>query len=513
MSNDQNGPDHSALNTSEASTSSEPEQLTPAGSDGSSSVVPGVGAESVSGGHYSMNAPYSPPRVESETTAQRSSTPLIIGLFTVAIVALLVIAFIAIQALTAVAEAEWSLPELPAPEAEGPEYVQPERGPADPNATKGMGEGKYEVPTDPWLHSGYAAGASQWTASGSYIGVSKDKAVIAFKDHSADAIIGYDVKTGAEKWRTSIEVRSFILCLHVWNGIAYCSDDAITDSETHQVFTAIDLATGEQTQIGNSPVEGDSAEFLGYWQGHTYWMTSVSTEAFSADARAPYTLIALKDGKMQWHIDVAANARCRVGDGAIGCQQTQTDESNRVELINASTGEFVAEYTGAINVNWYRDGYVIMNDEAHKTEYRQYLWTGEDLGTISPTGVDGEPRESQGNLVPMSSVGGGVELGFVDPTGKSLLKTSPVDGDYTYFDVSTKKVIATKEERMEAVGDQKGKVYLLTGVTPKAFFFVDENGTQILSGTYGDEETITVEHGILLQKNSSDEVTVFAPQG
>ncbi|MDO4258167.1 MAG: hypothetical protein Q4C87_01455 [Actinomycetaceae bacterium] len=471
------------------------------------------GSNTGPGAPYSSHGAYAPPSVGSPATARRSKAPLIIGLFTVGIAALLVVIFFVIRAIAAIGGAEWGAPGSPGSESDDTEYVQPGRGSVNPYATEGMGQGKYEVPTDPWLHSGYAAGVSTWNASGQYIGVSKDKEIIAFYDSEDRRIVGHDVKTGAEKWRISLDKSIYIVCDNAWNGVAYCYDTIVDANSSTVVFISIDLAKGEMIQADDTGVEGDGGRFIGYWQGYTFWTVSSLGSYSSGDALPTHNLIALKDGKKQWEVEVAANASCLVGDGGLGCYQYQSDGNARAELINASTGEIVAEYAGDIHPHWHRDGYIISDRESENTEYRRYSWAGEDMGTISPLGISAQPGERAGNLLPIDGVTESGDLGFVDPSGKSLLSRELDGGEFAYTDLSTKKALSTDSNILQVTGDQKGTVYIFSAHDPDKFSILDENGKEILSEKYGEDESINSDHGILFKRGPSNSITVYAPKG
>ncbi|MDO4258164.1 MAG: hypothetical protein Q4C87_01440 [Actinomycetaceae bacterium] len=236
------------------------------------------------------SASYSPPRVHaSGQPVVRNETPLLITVFTIGIAAIAVVLFFVSQALGNLSTVEWSLPKPPTSE--------PERGAPNPNATQGMGEGTYEVPTDAWLHPGYKAGVTEWTASGSYVGVSQDKSTIVLdKLSNGTEFVGYDVKTGTEKWRKSFKGAADLSCLDVWNGIAYCSSNY---DATKAIFASIDLATGELTQPGNIDKEGFRSHFIGHWQGYSYWTLEFDSRSSQVGPWQPDGLIAIKDQMLQ----------------------------------------------------------------------------------------------------------------------------------------------------------------------------------------------------------------------
>ncbi|MDO4258162.1 MAG: hypothetical protein Q4C87_01430 [Actinomycetaceae bacterium] len=467
------------------------------------------------------SASYSPPRVHaSDQAVARNETPLLITFLTIGVAAVAVAIFFVTQVVGSLGEVQWSVPDLSASTPmSGPsdepsrkyEYREPERGPVNPNATQGMGEGKFEVPTDLWLHSGYAAGVSTWKATGEYIGVSRDKSIIAFYDEETGDITGRDVKTGTEKWRTQVESSFFMSCHAVWNGISYCSN---VDSNKRLTFIVIDLATGKVTQGENTGIEGRAPLLIGYWQGYTYWNVPSTERVSEGDPLPPHTLISLKDEKVQWKTEIMANMNCTIGDGALGCSNGFGGVESRAEIINGTTGELVAEFTGEVIMRGYRDGFIIADRGSTPTTYRQYSWAAKDMGSVSKGITFTHPEDFRGNLLPISSV---EEVGenwrFVDPAGQSLVELSRDNGADAYKDLSTQKFIRAKDSISVFIGEEKGTVYFLDGFESHAFFIVDENGTEIFSDDRGADDLVRADHGIVIRQNVDSSVTVYAPQG
>ncbi|MDO4258165.1 MAG: hypothetical protein Q4C87_01445 [Actinomycetaceae bacterium] len=439
--------------------------------------------------------------------SRRSETPSTITVFAIGIAAVAVALFFASQALGTLGAAEWDSPNKPNNNAQDNEYRKPEREAANPNATQGMGRGTYEVPTDAWLHPGYKSGVSTWSAAGEYIGVSRDKSTIVFSDLSNERVlVGYDVKTGAEKWRNSTGEAAHMSCEDVWNGIAYCSS---SEPATEQTFASIDLATGDITPIGKVNKEGYRADFVGYWQGYTYWTFESRATHSQERPRELDRLIALKDQKQQWEIDIAADTACTVGDGALGCHH---QPHGRVGLFNVTTGEFVAEVTDVPAVDWYRDGFMVAGAGYDKTKIQRYSWLGQDQGVFSSGFPPNLPYQEL--LVPISVVEDRMAIpDFVDPQGNSLLDSTSTDAGKAFQDSSTQHVVAPEGDSLGLNGDVKGTVYLFIDREAKVFRFVDENGKEVLSRTYGEDDFIAAEHGILIQEHSRGSVTVYAPQG
>ncbi|MDO4258160.1 MAG: hypothetical protein Q4C87_01420 [Actinomycetaceae bacterium] len=485
-----------------------------AGAENADSVLKPVGNDAGKGAATSV-----------PSRSRRNEAPAIITFFTVAIAVFVVAIFFAVQGLSTLGGIQWSVPELPdlgrtdpenlESEQKGPEYIEPERGPVKPDATDGIGEGRYEVPADPWLHPGYAGGVTTWSASGTVLGVSRDKTTIVFgedvRGENKDKITGYDVKTGKEKWAISEAVN----CNAMWNGIAYCTD---ATQETEGLdFVSIDLATGNTTRVNSASTDADSAQFIAHWQGYTYWNVPNSSNVPGEGVQEPETLIAIKDGKVQWDIEIAANADCVAGDGAIGCGYYQGDNMLRAEIFNGSTGEFIAEFTGDLAVEWYRDGFSITDKRGENTESKQYTWAAKEKRLESYVPFQAQPDTRDGILMPMPIVGQSGGQGFVDPSGAPLLVSSEnSDGVYTYTDFSTTKVIAVATERKDYAGDAWGEVYVLWGGDRSALAFFDENGREIFSEADNGIDALNYYGGILVRDYRLEEdslVTVFAPQG
>lgn len=388
--------------------------------------------------------------------------------------------------------------------------VEVEREPANPQATPGIGEGRYDVPTDLWLHPGYAAGVSSWTTSGDYIGVSRDKSLIVFasaKDGSPKRMLtAYNVKTGATQW-TLAPTDSNFTCHDVHNGIAYCIDETPADTST---FLFIDLATGALTKAENIPVVNNGVRFFGHWQGFTYWATQ-STENTRRQT-VPETLLAIKDGKLQWQTKLTAHSRCVVGDGALGCGYDRDDQTGRIDIFNASTGDLVADYDGTISVEWYRDGYVITDTAVSEEKGRQYSWTGKEIGEVATPHTLVNPGMDERFLHPLASIDILRSASVTDPEGQILLEVTSKEG-YVYRDTSTGATLAHSIDFPQFMSDEKGAVYVMKDEKNRRVALVDQLGKELFAHKYG-ESTPYYQHGILYEKDiSAGKVTVFAPRG
>ncbi|MDO4258163.1 MAG: hypothetical protein Q4C87_01435 [Actinomycetaceae bacterium] len=209
-------------------------------------------------------------------------------------------------------------------------------------------------------------------------------------------------------------------------------------------------------------------------------------------------------------MDIAPDTECIVGDGGIGCH----DQSHKkVELFNASTGEFVAEVADVPSVDWYRDGFTIVDWGSEERETRYYSWTGERKEEPSAVPFPHLPYQDQELLVSITPARDRVRNPvFVNPQGDSLVESTYATAGHVYKDLSTNQVIATKNNRVEVSGDEKGTVYLLIDRALGAFRFIDENGKEIFFEEYGQKESLGAHHGILVH-HSVESVTVYAPQG
>lgn len=404
--------------------------------------------------------------------------------------------------------------------SEGYERINVQSG-----AKKGIGEGKYQIPPDPWLHEGYASGVTRWSAPGDYLGTSWDQSIIALTiepvlstyDETAYAQ-GFDVRTGELRW--TLEGESPGSCSTVVSGIAYC---VRLERSMHTILQSIDLSTGQVTRIGRiaEGIEGDSIRqyhFLGVQGKVTYWSITNESNDEGGDTKLQ-KILAFGEGRPLWEIVLPVGAQCVLGDGAIGCSTTHNDhKSELVEIFNATTGDKASEFEGVKLAGWHSDGFVLL----HGQNYVHYSWAGEKKQTYVTYKSNIWPGEKENSLLPVEAAVSNPQVMAVDAGGKVCVVEPDNDRRLPLRHVPTGKDIGAHTPNVEVRISASGRT-IFTGHQPAEgageIVFYSRDAEEIARFAVPINEQVIQTQGIIVvssrdSKNRSPvSTTVYGPRG
>ncbi len=210
------------------------------------------------------------------------------------------------------------------------------------------------VDSERWLAKGYEQGGEPREIPGDLLGYDeKTRIYVVNVDRE---LVGFDLTSGQEKWRTPVES-----CRFAVSGQIICTSS--------KKVLKVNYANGELVTTFRPP-EGYQRDFLGSRNGVDFYLYNDST----------YEVLAVRDGQIVWTKTLGPELwKCTLLYEKIGC-----DSAAKLNILDVSSGDIVNSVTGSFKtVTWLSDGYI--SDSSNGEKWRHiYDFTGTDLGRAYP---------------------------------------------------------------------------------------------------------------------------------